>query len=311
MAGQVGYVSETVVGTPVTVTRFLPFDSETLDGAPDQIYSDGIIAGHTMRPAASRQLGNVNTSGSVQHELYTTGIGLLLKHALGTVVTTGAGPYVHTFTPGTSLGASLTVQAGVPGVGGAVATKTMAGAKISSWEIKHAVGENSTLGIDLRGMSIAFNTALATASFPALGGIPFVSKNVTVTIGGVAVCAREITLKGENPLAERRCLGSTGQLEPLQNAYRSFTGDMTLEFTDYTQFDRVTAGTEAAVVITCTAGANTLVTTMNCVFTGESPKVSGPDIVMQPLAFEALCTSGGADSTAITMVLTNTDATPT
>lgn len=312
LAGQVGYAAESTPGTPVTATRFLGFLSETLDGAPDQIWSQAIYAGLTMKPAASHQLGNTNTTGSIQHELFTTGIGLLLKQALGTVVTTGSGPYVHTITPGSTLGQAMTVQVGVPGVGGAVATKTMTGAKINSWEIKHAVGANSTLGVDLVGMDISFATALATAVFPAGGGIPFVSKNITVTIAGTSVCARDISLKGENPLAaDRFCLGTSAKLEPLQNAYRTFTGDMTLEFTDLTQFNRVAAGTQAAVVITCTAGAASLVTTMNVIFTGSSPKVSGTDVVMQPLSFEALSTSGGADSTALTMVLTNTDATPT
>src|SRR6478672_11110434 len=212
LAGQVGFVSEVTPGTPVTVTRFLPFLGESLDGAPDRIDTDAIYAGRTKQSSGQWQSGNINTTGSVNLEVFTTGIGLLLKHTLGAVATTGAGPYVHTFTPASQLGQSVTVQVGVPGVGGTVATKTMTGAKITKTSIKHAVGAISTFDIDLHGMDISYATALATATFPAGGGIPFVGQNVTATIAGTAVCARDITIDINNPLSERRCLGSTGQL---------------------------------------------------------------------------------------------------
>lgn len=148
---QIGYALESTVGTPVTVTAFLPLVSETLMQERARLESAGIIAGRTVLTSNQWNGGDITVSGSVQHELYNRGLGKLFTAMFGAVSTTGAGPYTHTFTPGDLTGDALTVQVGRPATNGTVYPFTYAGMKVASWEIACSAGEIATLGLDLVG----------------------------------------------------------------------------------------------------------------------------------------------------------------
>lgn len=152
MDAQIGYATETTVGTPATVTAFVPLLSETLGQDKTRLESSGIIAGRRVLTSDQWNGGNVTVSGSIQHELYNRGLGKLFTVMFGAVSTTGAGPYTHTFTPGDLTGDALTVQVGRPATNGTVYPFTYTGMKVSSWEIACAQGEIATLGLDLVGM---------------------------------------------------------------------------------------------------------------------------------------------------------------
>lgn len=149
---QIGYALESTVGTPVTVTAFVPLVSESLMQERARLESSAIIAGKRVLNSNQWNGGDVTVSGSVQHELYNRGLGKLFTAMFGAVSTTGAGPYVHTFTPGDLTGDALTVQVGRPGIDGTVYPFTYAGMKVSSWEIACSAGEIATLGMDLVGI---------------------------------------------------------------------------------------------------------------------------------------------------------------
>lgn len=151
LSAQIGYATESTVGTPVTVTAFVPLLSETLSQDKTRLESAGIIAGRRVLTSNQWNGGNVTVSGSVQHELYNRGLGKLFTAMFGDVTTTGAGPYTHTFTPGSLVGDALTVQVGRPATNGTVYPFTYAGMKVSSWEIACAQGEIATVGLDLVG----------------------------------------------------------------------------------------------------------------------------------------------------------------
>lgn len=151
LSAQIGYATESTVGTPVTVTAFVPLLSETLSQDKTRLESSGIIAGRRVLTSNQWNGGNVTVSGSVQHELYNRGLGKLFTAMFGDVTTTGAGPYTHTFTPGDLVGDALTVQVGRPATNGTVYPFTYAGMKVSSWEIACAQGEIATVGLDLVG----------------------------------------------------------------------------------------------------------------------------------------------------------------
>lgn len=313
VAGQIGYAQETVVGTAVTVTRFLPFISESLKADRVRLESAGIIAGRSVLTSNQWNGGNITVSGDVQHELYRSGIGLLLTNCFGTVATTGAGPYVHTFTPiaGSLGGKGLTVQVGRPDTGGVVRPFTYTGCKITKWALACKAGEIASFACSFVSMGEAVTTpTLAAASFPATTGRPFKFNHGALTIGGSAVNVKSITLNGDNVIDEsRRFLGLQTIAEPLESGLRVYSGTMEVEFTDLTQYTRWQAGTEAAMVLTFTAGADILATTMNVRVDGETPSVTGPGLLLQQIPFK--CVASGADTTAITMVYTTTDATPT
>jgi hypothetical protein len=148
---QIGYATEVTVGTPATVTAFLPLVSESLMQERARLESAGIIAGRRVLASQQWNGGDITVSGSVQHELYNRGLGKLFTAMFGDVATTGAGPYTHTFTPGDLTGDALTIQVGRPATNGTTYPFTYAGMKVSSWEIACSAGEIATLGMDVVG----------------------------------------------------------------------------------------------------------------------------------------------------------------
>lgn len=374
---QIGYAIESTVGTPATVTAFLPLVSESLMQDRARLESTGIIAGRRVLASQQWNGGDITISGSVQHELYNRGLGKLFTAMFGTVVTTGAGPYTHTFTPGDLTGDALTVQVGRPATDGTTYPFTYSGMKVASWEIACSAGEIATLGMDLVGsreidyrtvtdgvttsgsaaitsatalfnasdvgnpisgtgitagttiLSVASATAatlsanatatgtgvtftlglaLAAASYPsAIKPLKF--NHASVTIGGSSVNAKSVTISGNNGLDDaRRFLGNQRISEPLEANLREYSGTVELEFTDLTQYRRFVTGSEAALVLSFVSGTDSVTMTTNIRADGSTPQVGGKEILTQSVPFK--CVASGADSTAITAVLVNSDTTP-
>lgn len=218
LAAQIGYATEVTVGTPATVTAFLPLISESLTQDRTRLESTGIIAGRRVLTSDQYNGGDVTVSGSVQHELYNRGLGKIFTAMFGTVVTTGAGPYTHTFTPGDLTGDALTIQVGRPATNGTTFPFTYAGMKVSSWEIACAAGEIATLGLDLVGQrefavrtvtdgvttnaSTAITSATAAFSVDDIGkpisgtGIPAATTIAAVTSTTAATLSANATATG-------------------------------------------------------------------------------------------------------------------
>lgn len=218
LSAQIGYALETTVGTPVTVTAFVPLLSESFAQDRMRLESSGIIAGRRVLTSNQWNGGNVSVSGSVQHELYNRGLGKLFTAMFGDVTTTGAGPYTHTFTPGSLVGDALTVQVGRPATNGTVYPFTYAGMKVASWEIACAAGEIATVGLDLVGQrefayrqvtdgvttsgSAAISSSTAAFSTDDVGkpisgtGIPSGATIATVTSATAATLSANATATG-------------------------------------------------------------------------------------------------------------------
>jgi hypothetical protein len=163
VATQIGYALESTAGTPVTVTAFLPLggDGEKLKGDRERIESDGIRAGRRILDTNDWAGGNLSPGGDVGHELYNAGLGKLFTGMLGTVSST-TGPvsslYTHTWlSPGEPK--PLTVQKGVPDVGGTIRPITYTGMMVEEWELACEAGEFATIGLTFAGIQeIGFRT---------------------------------------------------------------------------------------------------------------------------------------------------------
>lgn len=312
LAAQIGYAAESTPGTAVAVTRFVPLVSESIALEKERLESEGIIAGRRVLTSDQWNGGNDTVSGSIQHEIYNRGLGVLFNQMFG-AVTSNEDPYdgvwTHTFSPGDLSGKSLTVQVGRPGVNGTVAAFNYAGCKVSSWEIALSAGEIATLGLDIVGMSEAMGTpSLASATYPA-GMRPLKFNHGSVLIGGVSTPVKSITISGDNGLADdRRFIGSTGIAEPLEADLRTYEGSMELEWdTSSPHYQAYLDGDEVAVVLNLSAGNDSVEVIMNVRFEGETPSVGGREILSHNVPFK--CVADAGDDSAITVVLTNTDAT--
>lgn len=379
LAGQIGLALEDTYGVYKAPTVWIPYVDESLTSDTERVESKAIIAGRRVPTSEQWEPGKVVVGGDIGLEMFKRNLGKLFTVMFGGVATTGSGPYTHTFTPGDLTGKSLTIQKGVPGVGGTVFPLTYLGCKVASWEIACQAGEVATLGVTIiaqrevgyrtvadgvttdsskaissatanwyddddgapisgtgiaagatvashssataaslsanataDGTSITFTIGipLGTASYTSGLGMPFKFNHGAVSIGSASVPVKSATFSGDNGLSDDRYfLGARHLSEPLEKQLRVYDGELEVEWTDRTQYDRFRRGSEVALVCAFTSGADTFTITENVRFDGETPQMGGGgDIVAQTVPFKAIASA--ADSTAITVTLVNGDSTP-
>ncbi len=309
---QLGIAEESTYGTPVTVSRFYEFVSESLALHVERIESKAIRSGKLVGRSDRWAPGRRTVDGDIEMELANKSMGLWLKHMFGGVALGApvSGVTTQTFTPA-ALPTGLTIQKGVVDSGGTVRPFTYPGCKITSWELGGKVGEIGRLKVSIDGNDEATATGLATASYPANLGL-LVFTQATLTVGGSAVNARECTVKGDNGLAtSRHFLGSALAKQPLQADWRKYSGMIDADFDDLTAYNRFVNGTEAALVLQFDGGIAggavhyLLQVTCNVRFDGETPKAE-VGMSQQPLPFVCLDSGAGAGA-AITAIYQSTD----
>jgi hypothetical protein len=160
---------------------------------------------------------------------YNDSTNLLLKHALGKVVTTGAGPYEHDYTilrrPPAVIGLSATQQLGSEG--GAI---THQGLRLNSWEWKITAGDEARL-------MIADAIGLTSTGTPGPGPIPTfpVSDEMlhshmgTFSMFGNTYNAVSISIKGDRKLTRRQLLGSAQTQEPVATDFYDLSFSIVVE----------------------------------------------------------------------------------
>jgi hypothetical protein len=314
---QIGFAAESTVGTPVTVTRFLEFNSESLAWTPTFVEPTGLRVGRKFKRAARLVQSRKTVEGGIELEWATKGMGLLVAHMLGStgtatqIAATSAYRQIHT--PGGFVGKGLTIQVGRPEPSGTVRPHTYTGCKVTSWEFKLSDSEIATLSLEVDGWDESTATALATASFAAnaevwnfqqaalkLGGTASTASGEMSITGGTAVTTiiREISIKGENPLAvERYGIGNAGiKREQLENDTPTITGSLTAEFNRTELYDLMKNNTTTAIELTMTGSAipsgggnNNLLSFIMpaCKLKEAAPAVDGPDVVQMTTSFEA------------------------
>ena len=312
---QLGIVAETTVGTAVTVTRFLEFNSESL--AHESIWSEpsGLRVGRKFKREGRLRRTGVGALGSFSLNHATRGMGLLWKYALGSTATaaqiTTTTAYKQVHQPAGFVGKSLTIQVGRPEPDGTVQPFTYRGCKVTGWEFSVSDGEVATMSFDVDGWNEATDTALATASFTAaeefgfeqatvfkLGGTASTTSSVVSVATGVQVTAviNGITISGSTPMkTDRRGLGNAGvKKEQLENDIPTITGTLDAEFDKAELYDLYTNQTAVALQLSLIGSAigvsgenDTLDIILPAVrFKGAAPAVDGPDVVSASIDFE-------------------------
>lgn len=310
ISAQLMVAEESTWGTAVTVTRAYELRSEGIGHDIGRINSDGIRSGQRVQRSEDWLPGAEKISGSVELELSTKNWALLGKHMMGSVSTSGAGPYTHTLTTGDLTGKGLTVQVGRPDVSGTVQPFTFAGCKVAGWELSCEAGneEPALVTLDLVGKSETTATALATASYTASNAL-FAWPHLAVTIAGSGVSWRSFSIKGTNPFKDDRYKGGATTIdEPIENGMREYTGSITLDFDTLTQYNRYVGGNEAALVATFTRSTDIIAITTNARFDGIPPAVDNRDLLQVEIPFK--CVGPTTDASAITVAVTSSEATP-
>lgn len=316
---QLGTAEESTYGTPVTVNRFYEvLPGESLDRNQTIIQSRGLRPGIRHALGSRRALVQRSGGGTIPMEIATTDFGRWFKHMLGGTPSiaqqAATAAYLQTFTPG-ALPTGLTIQKGVEQVDGTVKPFTFHGCKIPAWEISISRGGIAQLSVDIDAEDVDVATALATASYTTgLKVFHFAQatlKKDTVAIAGVS----DANIRGTNALdTERFFLGTSGLKEtPLETDFRTYSGSIKAEFRDLATFyNAFAADTSLQLDLVFTGDAiegaydEELTITLHDVrFTGEAPKITGPEPGEQTISWEAFEQDDG-DAIQITYQSTDT-----
>ena len=303
LAGQFGLAIESTPGTYLAPDHFLEFLQEGIQKNVDQVRSAGIRAGR--RTAHAMVASSWEVSGSSSHELTAETVGAIFRLALGAVATTGAGPYTHTFTPGDLP--TGTVQVGTPGTAGTVHPRSYTGMKIGGWSLNVDPGPTFVeLQIDWVGEDETQAQALAVASYSTFTRFTFA--HCTFQLAGSEVCVESVSVTGDNNLDMVHHICDSGAPTYRESGLRTYSGSAVADFADLTQYNRYLNATEVAFSLALASGTSSLTITGNVHFTGETPTVTGAEVLKQPIPFEFVHAT--ADASAFKVVLVNDDSTP-
>lgn len=323
ISAQFGMVDEVTYNTPPTVSRFLEFNNETVEGAIDRVESSGLRPGRRVQRSTQWVPGRQNVTGDTEFEWQQQGMGLLLKH-MGFAITTSqpsAGPdptvYEHKGRVGATDGVSFTCQFGRAGVDGVVRPFTYSGCKIAKWDLSIGVDGYLLFKPTIDGAAESTAIALAAATFASgVASLAWTGGTITLPSGATGNVSK-FDLTGDNgQKLDRFFLGaSASKKEQLEESLRPYAGSVDVEFGDLSAYNLFRTGTPAQMTAFF-QGANishafnyALEITMPAVrFDGKTPNISGPSIPTTTLPFVAL--EDGSATTAVQMVYRTTDATP-
>lgn len=216
LSATLGIATETVVGTPVPVTRFLEFDSETLQLKKRTFQGSGLRGGGLVKRGQRRVVIARDAGGDVMFDAPTSGLGLVLQHCLGSFTTApvgiGGGLFRQVHNIGALAGKTFTTQVLKPDITGVLAPEafTYPGCKITDWELSVTQNAQAKLKItidaldELTPSNAAAPTTTAAAiiaaatSFTAVATIAAGSW-VTVDVGLLAEVVQTGTPTGAGP----------------------------------------------------------------------------------------------------------------
>lgn len=294
---------ETTYGTPATLSRSFEAEGDAHKRAMAYLRSSGMRAGlQAVRSDRSRAV-NMGAAGTLPLTVLDKGFGMLFRAMMGAsasaLAPSASSAYLQTHNSDADgpAGESLTVQYARAPISGAVLPRTYHGGKVTSWELTQAIDAELKLSLSMDYEDEDKVTAAATATYPS-GAKAFGWDQLAITIGGAAVDAKEFSLSGNNNLkTDRRQLRASAlKKEPLRTGVPTFSGRLSIDYENDTQYDRFVAGSVHALVATWT-GPTAIETTYfpylkatlaAVQFTGESPEASNTDLPVQPLPFDVL-----------------------
>lgn len=303
---------ETTYGTPVVVNRGYEILSETLERRNRILTSNGLRGGtRNLRRGSRRVLSARDAGGTVTMEVPTTTFGRWLKHLMGgtpTIVQQGGTPaWLQTHAMGDLTGKSLTVQKQLRSADGVVVSPfTLHGTKVLAGEFSIGVDEILTCALDLDAEDIDTSTAAAAVTYSNVSLFHFAQGTLKVA-GSAVASVLSATTRIENPLkVDRYYLGSAGlKKEPTDNDFPAVTGSLSAEFNSAADFYNRFAADSAAELILEFEGAVISgaekellrITVPDVRFTGGTPQVGGPDVVVQDVPYEGAFNGTNAGAT--------------
>ena len=325
---QLGLKKESTWGTPVTVDRFAEFLACGVKPVTGRNTSNGIRSGQRVSRADRSVPYVTHYEGPLSLEVLSSGFGFWLEHILGVVASpvedvNNEGVFTHTATIGTLCAKGFTLQVNIPlgECGDTDQAHTYAGGKVTSWSISVDKTGNLIFEADLIFKSGTTATALATASYPSgaevlswLGGF--------LSVEGTEVLVDSWKLTCDNKLkTDRLSLGAGNLRKPVEDAYREFSVEFTMDHESLAMYNRLIATTadDSTVAMVLRAGSPTIIgavgsvkpnlqITLPAVRIDEAGStVDGTSMLTESIKGMALNSSG---NDAVSIAYTTLDATP-
>lgn len=311
LATQFGIKTETTWGTPVTVDQFTNINSESIKAEVGKIESPYL--GNLVMGTSQVSTYVSGAGGGINFPFFNKGMGTLLKHCFGSVVSAqvaSTAEYTHTFTldlAAGKFGLGATVQVGRPDVTGTVRPFTYEGGKVVAFTINMDAQGLLTLDTTWAFEDEETGTALASPSYLTNRSM-FNWSGATLSWGGSATFVRNFSLTCEFAYdLDRRGLSQTLRKEPIANGMVGITGSMEGEFASLAAYNDFVAGTQRELIFTAegadiptTSNPYKVAITLDAAeLTGDTPNVGGPEILTQPMPFRALYDGSTAPVTLV------------
>lgn len=305
LGSQLGIAPEVTYGTFVAPTSWLLPVKVSLKKVKNTAQSAAIASGRLLASASGRVLTTRAAGGSIDVEVSTRKMGLLLQALMGTTVTPTvlvAPAYTQVHTLADTVDKSLSIQVGVPEAGGTVRPYSFSGSKVTSGSFEFEPGSIPTASFEFDCQDVTEAPALGAASFPT-GITPFVGAKTAIKVGtygseAAVVGVKKATVKIDRAIdTERFYLGGAGlKAQPISNGFVAITGSISADYVDKTVFaDRFASDAGFSLVLETTGaligGTNYetfRITLPGCYLDGDTPILDGPGVVNGDYSFTCL-----------------------
>lgn len=295
---QLAFVEEVTFGTTPNTPDMngLPFTSESLMTEINTFQSEEIRSDRMVQKVLA---GNIRPAGDVNFELQPEGLTTLFKHALGSVATSGSGPYTHQIDGASSLPTGLTIEKGFTDV---AQYFQYTGCRINTLNMTIPQEGLITGSFSFLCQNETIDTSPLDASpdYPAKD--PFVSYQCSLyeaadvsSFASALGVVTELSFTLENGLRDDQYVLGSRTRYNIPEGRRVVTGTMTLFFEDVTYYNKFINNTQAAIRIVVTNGTDTVTIWFPQIqYKGGSPTPQvgddGPLVVTMPFQTERYAT---------------------
>jgi len=261
-------------------------------------------------------VGNINVSGSLDFEIGAEWIGTLLKHLMGTNVTTGADPYVHTMELG-DLPVGFIIEKDFGSNISGNRYQFFNGCRAGGCSFDFPQEGFPTGSVQVIGAKETNDATPLDATLDDNGNTPFSAFDAAIEEGGASIAnVTQASINVNNGLDESTfVVGGAGERSALPEGFATVTGSITALFDSTTLLDKAIAGTESSLKITLSRGdglgsaGNESIEffVQQLLYERASPPITGPAGIIQQLNYKSYISAAGAS--ALQIILKNAVAT--
>lgn len=304
----VGWSEESTFGTPVTATKFAELKSEALKWERKRNVVP--LLGHASQRRTVA--GKINVGGSIVSPFLWEGFEQWLKHAFGSVGTTGpsGGLYTHTFSLAAALPTGLTVEvnrddAAISGNG----AFQYSGCKVSKLTLTQEMEQPLMMEVEIIGKDRAM-IAATSKTFPTYDALDYAQVTVAkIDPGGGAeydLPIKSLKVVIDNGLFDDGYrLGSASRAFIGRGSQRKINIEAEIEYTDLTVFNYFNGLTLDNLRFKWVNSTKSLQLDLpSCTFDGEEPQSDDHGPYYITMTNTAL--ANAADNDELVAVLINT-----